>query len=897
MRWVRQLTMRTRMLFRRGKERVRLDDELQFHLDGQIAENRAAGMSDVEARRAALRSFGNPALLRDQSQATWSWAWLESLLLDLRFAWRSLRRSPGFSASVIGTLGLGIGAAAAMFTVVDHVLLRPLPYRDGDRLVQLHESDGAGKGVWDAPWLDIEEWIERNRSFESIAFAGSLGGHTYLEGKPDVLPVQVVTASPNLFQVLGAAPALGRGFEPGPPSFAVGRDASSLVLSYPVWQTAFGSDPAVVGKTAHINGKPYTVIGVMPRGFFYPKSAPDAWQVWLPVQLSEHDKERSYLSANYAVIARLRPETTVQSAQAEMAVMQKTIAAEYKDEELRTDHATAKVERFSDTLVDADVKKALLALAAASGVLWLIASVNATNLMLARGTARQREIAVRGALGASRRHVVQQMIVEGLVLSAVAAAMGIGLALAGIAIAAKTAPARLGVDLSAHVSLNVLAALCGLTLLSALMASSWPALIAARAPIEPALRQGGAQAGTNKRQHLLRGSLVAAEIAMSLTLLVVCGLLLRTIYTLHHVPLGYRTDHILVANLNIPSYRYTGQNLAQALYMPLLDRVQHLHGVEAAGLMSEAPLDKTFHIQFALRMNGNLVSAELKPVTPDIQRIFAFRMLAGRYFNPLDTPTSQPVAVVNPAFAKLYTPNKHDPSAVIGTKLWNLRPNAPAIIVGVMDDTKQMSVAEATEPEINICLCQITPDSGIYQPTTVSMDLALRTARPPETMIPTLRDILRNASPELATARFTTMDQIVEDSFGSQRMAAHLLEIFGGSAMLLCLAGLYGLLAYVVAQRTRELGVRVALGARRGNLMWLVMRQAGAMLVVGVAIGTALALASGRLVRGYLYGVGEHDGWTLASAAVLLLVSGLAAAYIPARRAARVDPMVALRSE
>jgi hypothetical protein len=296
-------------------------------------------------------------------------------------------------------------------------------------------------------------------------------------------------------------------------------------------------------------------------------------------------------------------------------------------------------------------------------------------------------------------------------------------------------------------------------------------------------------------------------------------------------------------------------------------------------------------------MNGNGIQAELKPVSADIQRIFGFKMLAGRYFNSLDSPTSEPVAVVNPAFARLFAPDKHDPSSVIGAKVWNLRPNAPARVIGIVDDTKQMSVAETTEAEVNLCLCQITPESGIYQPSTVAMDLAVRTERSTEEMVPVLRDMLGQTSPELRNSRITTMDEIVEDSYGSQRLAAHLLEIFGGSALMLCIAGLYGLLAYVVAQRTRELGVRIALGAPRARLLWLVMRQAGAMLAADLVVGSALAFAAGRLVRGFLFGVGAHDGWTIASAVALLTASGLLAAYLPARRAASVDPMQALRAE
>jgi hypothetical protein len=352
-----------------------------------------------------------------------------------------------------------------------------------------------------------------------------------------------------------------------------------------------------------------------------------------------------------------------------------------------------------------------------------------------------------------------------------------------------------------------------------------------------------------------------------------------------------------VANLSIPSYRFSSDSVESSLYQPLLQRAQQLHGVDTAGLISEVPLGQTFNIMLTLRMNGSEAAAGLKTATPDIQKIFGMKMLAGRFFTKDDTPTSQGVAVVNPAFAREYAPNKHDWNSLLGMTVWNLKKDMPAKIVGVLEDERQTAVAKPSQPEVEVCLCQITPASGIYQPSTIAMDLAVRTERPTKEMIPELRDLLKQASPELANSTFSTMDQIVEDSFGSQRLAAHLLEVFGGAALLLCVAGLYGLLAYVVTQRTRELGLRIALGAQRGNLLWLVLRQAGAMLLAGVTVGLALAWVAGRLVRGFLFGVKAHDGWTLAGAAVVLFVSGMLAAYLPARRAAAVNPMEALRSE
>jgi hypothetical protein len=299
-----------------------------------------------------------------------------------------------------------------------------------------------------------------------------------------------------------------------------------------------------------------------------------------------------------------------------------------------------------------------------------------------------------------------------------------------------------------------------------------------------------------------------------------------------------------------------------------------------------------------MQMNGYRIVAFMKAVTPEIQKVFAFRMAAGRFFGPEDTATSEPVIVVNQAFAHQYSPNEHDPKAILGERLLGAKKGEGSRVVGVIDDQHQQGVADPAVPEVEIAIPQITPESGFYDATEgIAMDLAVRTSRPAAEVIPELREILRQASPELQNATITTMDQIVEDSYGSQRLAAHLLEIFGGSALLLCVAGLYGLLAYLVTQRTRELGVRIALGASRGDLLWLVMRQAGAMLLLGVALGSGLALASGRLVGRFLYGVSAHDGKTLVAAAMLLLISGLTAAYLPARRAAGADPMEALRAE
>jgi predicted permease len=880
-----------------GRRKREIAEELEAHLRIATQEFTERGMKPEEARASAIREFGNVPLVEDIATEMWGWLWVDRLLQDIRHALRQMRRSPGFAATVIGTLALGIGAATAMFTVVDNVLLRPLPYRDADRLIAIQEHGTKDSERLGATWLDIEEWMARSRSFSQIAFFGGMPGRNFLEDSSGGgMQIAAEAVSPNLFATLGVSPSLGRDFLPEPVGSAVSKNADSVILSDTAWKAAYGGDPGILGKNVRINNKSYLVVAVMPPGIEIP-FGPSFPQVWTTITLGDQDKTRYYNSPDYPVIARLRPGVSTRAAQAEMTTIQKGIAPAYTDARVRQERSDAGVESYADSLVASDIRKALLALLAAAGVLWLIASVNATNLLLARGAARQREIAMRGALGASRSRILQQLIVESLILSGAGALLGTGLALGAVRLVGNAKPAHLNVDLSPHVNSTILGVLCGLTLLTALVSSAWPAFLAVCAPIEPVLRQGGQQSGSGRGHNRARSILVVCEVALSLTLLLACGLLLRTIYTLRHVPLGYRTDHIVVAHLAIPSYRYSGRNVIVDLYEPLLDRVQHLHGVEAAGFMSEVPLAQSFNIKLTLAMNGQSSIAILKPVSPDIRRIFGFKMVAGRFFDDQDTATSQPVVVVNLAYARLHSPNPHDPAAIVGQRFMNLRKDAQTKVIGVIDDERQAKIGEPSQPEVEVCLRQLSPGSGFYQPSTIAMDLSVRTERAPDSIIPELRSILGQANPDLTHATFNTMAQVVEDSFGSQRLAVHLLEIFGGAALLLCLAGLYGLLRYTVMQRTREMGVRIALGAQRRDVVWLVLRQACNMLLVGLALGTALALASARLIQSFLFGVTAHDASTLACAAALLLVSGLSAAYLPARSAASIDPMKALRTE
>jgi predicted permease len=834
------------------------------------------------------------------------WPIVESISADISYALRQIRKSPGFAITVIMTLATGIAASMAMFTIVDHVLLRPLPYDNAAQLVEIKEAGIKGPLIFGGTFPDIQEWRERSRTLQAIAFHTYDKPTSFLEGNAGPVQVNTPKVSTNLFATLGVKPAMGRGFDDSnADEFARNSDAKTAVLSDAVWRDGFGTDPNILGKVLRLNGNSYTVIGVMPRGFQFPFN-PEKPQIWIPIELGESDKVRiKNATPEYRIIARLKDGLGIDSAAAELRVIQAEVAKQYTDPYAREDVTSVELRGYGDSVVEGNVREALLAMLAASSMLWLIACVNVTSLLLARSASRQRDIAVRAALGASRWRITRQLLVEGLVLSGAASLLGLGLVFLGLKLFEQELTARFSFQVALSPNVPLISCLLGLTVLSAVASSVWPAIVAARTSIDPVLRQGGPQTG-RRSQHRTRGLLVVAEVTMSLTLLIACGLLLRTVYALKHVSLGFRTDQVIVADMVIPAYKFDGRNMTTALYQPLVERVQRLPGVQAASLTTAVPLGKRFPILFTLAADEQGpdaarkadLTAQFRAVGPGLQRVFGFRMLKGRFFNEGDTPGSLPVVVVNRAFAKAYSGDDRDQGKILGEKLLSYGGEKPAEIVGVLDDERQASVAEQSQPEIEVCIPQITPDSGFYRVAEgLAMNLAVRTEQSPSSFVPELREVLRSTSPELAGSTFTTMDRIVDDSFGDQRMAACLLQIFGGSALLLCVAGLYGLLAYLVTQRTQELGVRLALGAQQGQVIWLVMQQAGWILLTGSAIGLMVSFFSTRMLAGFLYGVQAHDTLTLSAAILLLLGTGLAAAYVPARRAASVDPMQALRTE
>ena len=891
------------------RQKSELNEELRTHLSMAIEDRMGRGETEDEARRNAMRELGNFPLVADVTRQMWGGVWFERIVQDVRYALRQLRRSPGFAITVVLTLALGLGAAVAMYTVVDRVLLRPLPYRDASSLVQIDEVTKDGQPGWGTAFLDIVEWRTRSQRFENIAYysveagKGHLG---FLEGKDGSIGVSDATVSANLFRTLGVHAEMGRTFLEGADGAARPEEANTILLSDTIWRNAFGADPEILGRTIKLSGEAFTVIGVMSRNFVFPYGL-EYPMVWVPMIPGDADKVRTKNETpNYQVIARLSPGSSLPDTVREMNEIQRGVAAQYTDADVRAHVTSIHIARYEDALVDDNVRKSLFALGGASAVLWLIACVNVTSLLLARATTRQREIAVRGALGAGRRRIIQQLLIEGLMLSGTAAVIGTAVAMLMLRTFEHGLHTQFNIYTVLTPNLRVLGMLLVLTVISSLASSVWPAIAAARAPIEPALRQGTSRNGTGQVAHRLRASLVVAQIAMSLTLLAACGLLLRTIYTLRHIPLGFRTDHVMVASMTIPTYKYAKRDLYKDLYAPLLERVQHLPGVESASLTTEVPLGKTFRMLFTFGNDGrssadlrrSKMRVQTRAVTPDMQKVFRFRMLKGRFFNEDDTATSLPVAIVNREFIREYQGEDSDPEKFLGTPLMYVNEGRPAaVVVGVLGDERQDDITNPAMPELEVCMPQITPNSMFYQPTGKGMDIAVRTRRNPAEIIPELRALMRKASRELNNSSFTTMQQVVEDSYGSQQLAAHLLEIFAGTAFVICIAGIYGLLAYLVTKRTHELGIRIALGSQRMRLVAMVLRQAAGMLIAGLAAGLLLAYFTSRLVGTLLYGVKPHDPWTMTAVTLVLFVGGLAAACIPARRAAAVDPMVSLRSE
>jgi predicted permease len=822
---------------------------------------------------------------------------MNSLPQDLRYALRQLRKSPVFTLTAIVTLGLGIGVNAAMFSVIEQVLLRPLPYRNASQLVIIAPHALSGTSGFDPASLpDVRDWKSRTHVFSDLAYwtiqVPTLGSRD----NPEL--VAQISSSPNLLDVLGTQPALGRGFRPDD---ANQSRAQVVILGDSVWHKVFHANPSIVGQTVPINGDPYTVIGVMPPNFQFPQNTGDEIYSPLPIHAVTEDRGDASLSA----VARLRPGVSVSQAQQEISTLHTQLLHEFASSETLE---PVRVESLRDVTTD-NVRSGLYALDAAVAVVWLIACANLAGLMLARTNARRRELAIRGALGAPKNRLIRQFFTESLLVSLLGGAAGLLAAWTSLHILGHYLAAFIPSGEQIHIDAGVCAVLLLFSCLSAVFFGVGPGLYGANLPVQEGLREGSLGSGTGRNHARWRDALVIGEIGMTLALLIAAGLLIQTLWQLRHTNLGFAPDQVDTTSIFMPTHGAWWQggdakapSIITGFYNPLEEKLRHSPGIQSVGMATIRPFTAS---HFTLDVwpadqpapaKKDTVGAAVRGSNADYFRTMGIAITTGRAFLDTDRPGTPLAVLVNQEFVRRVLGGSNP----LGTRLkWDDDDKGiTATIVGTIADIHQDSVRASSVPELYFNLDQLTPGQDMYSIlASFHMDIAVRTHLAPEAAFRVVRDAVHQLNPNLAFAEQTTMQQVVDSSLGPQTLAARLLGIFGVVALLIAVAGIYGLLAYSVSQRTRELGVRLALGAQRENILWLVLRHALLLLATGMAVGLGVAWAASGVLRSFLYGAIGYDAATVLLVIVALGLCGMTASYLPARRAASVNPVEALRSE
>jgi predicted permease len=808
--------------------------------------------------------------------------WLEDFGRDLRHSIVALRRAPEFTLVALFTLALGIGANAAIFSVVNAVLLRPLPYPESSRLIRVFETYDHKSATGSVSVPNFLDWRRQVRSFEGLAAYQTTG--MSLQGNDEAERVAALEASANLFQILRAKPLLGRTFtseEEGP-----GR-GPVVVLSEGLWRRRFGADPTILSRTVSLDGEPRTVIGVMPAGFQFP-AGPRPADLWVPIAFSPEDTE-SRGNHFLNVVARLRPGISFERASAEMSSIAATLERQYPDAQAGRGIQLA-VLRES---VVRDVRTPLLLLLAAVGLLLLIACANIANLHLARAAARKREVAVRSALGATRVRLVRQHLTESLVLALAGAAAGGIVALVAVKVASPLLAPALPLGTGVHLDLSVLAFLLLAAVASGIAFGLLPALQAAPGAERADLAASATRTTAGASHRRLRDALVVAQLALSIVLLVGAGLTLRSFRHLLQTPAGLDARGVLTLRVAIPSDRSEPRELQERLLQPLLEAVRGIPGVASAGLISLLPLDSwgtngDFWVDGQPQpAPGEAPIAELRVASPDYFKSLGIPVLAGREFAERDGLDGPRVAIINRALARKHFPGV-DP---VGRRLRrDVGDEEVYTVVGVVGDVRQSGLGQEPLPEITF---PYGNPGGLGLPSGVT--IAIRTTVAPASVSRAVRQAIRGTAPGQGVYAVRTMSEVIDGSLTGRRLAVWLIGAFGAVALALAAGGLYGVISYLVATRTREVGIRMALGADRGNVLRLVVGRGATLVGAGSAVGLLGALAATTLIARWLYGIGPRDPLTFVAVAALLAAVALLATYVPALRAAAVSPVEALR--
>ncbi len=877
MSWRRELT-KFGALFRRRKPVDDLAEEIRSHLEMEEQENRESGMAPEEAHYAALRRFGNVTLAQERSREMWGWNSVETLWQDLRFGLRMLAKNPGFTAVAVLTLALGIGATTAIISVVDTVLWQGTPYQDPSQLVEISAKNPKGEEEWVCAG-DFNDWQAQSQAFESLAAYKRWELRVLTgAGEPDEVWASPVTT--NFFHLLGVNVIIGRTF--------LASETQTLVLSNEYWRSHYAADPKILGKTLVLDGKPYTVIGIAPASLEFPD--PNT-QIWVPLTFSaaeKNDHEHKRLS----VIARLKPGVTRQQAQAAMDLAAHRLAMQYPKTNAGR---TAPVKPFKGREIGSPLRSAIWALLGAVFFVLLIVCTNVTSMLLARGATREGEIAVRAALGAGRWRLIRQLVVEGVLLAGAASLAGLGLASWGLATIVSLMPKYSLVETQAihriAINLPVLGFTVALALLTGTVVSILPALRISSPNLNESLKQRGRASGASAGGSRVQRALIVSEVALALVLLVGAGLMIQSFERLETTPTGFIPDHLLTVRVPLVKYKHSEGPQSAAFYRNVLERIQAIPGVRAAGMANNLPFTG-FHtaVDFPAPPNsaGGPFYVATRSVSPGYFHAMGIPLKEGRDFTPADNQKDAPcVRIVNEAMVRRYWPGE-DP---VGKQVPKAcRNDAPALIVGLVADSKQDSVDLQVHPEIYHPYAQFPFASFL-------VTFVVRTASNPTEVAAAVRHAVWEVDHDQPVIQIRTMENVVTESIWRQHVSASIMGIFAAIALVLAAVGIYGVFSYAVSRRTHEIGIRAALGATRGDILWLVVREGLALTLIGVGVGIVAALGLTRLLAGLLYGIRPRDPLTFATLSLLLTGVALLAMYIPARRATKVDPMVALRYE
>lgn len=866
-----------------------LERELQADLELEQEQQQENGASAEEARYAARRAFGNTMLIREQTHEVWGWAAVEHIAQDLRYALRQMRRSPGFALAAILTLALGMGANTAVFSVVDAVLLKPLGYPDPDRIVQmfLWSQEGSARGQSVEDFRFLREHANSLEDLSAYDFAQSEMGLT--SGTPE--QVHGIHVSANYFRLFGVPFRLGRAFNEDE-DHANGPNV--IVLSYGLWHRRFGGDGEIVGKQISLDKQWYTVVGVANESFH---AEPDA-QLWIPFHFNLEGGDQLH---SFGIAARLKPGISLEQANAQLDAASE---AARRDSTLPDPDLHFQARRFRDAMVE-NVRSSLLTMQGAVILVLLIACANVANLLLMRTTVRRRELAIRGAIGAGRGRIARQLTIESFMLCALGCIVGTAFGVAGVHALLLASPASLprlqNTGIFFSLDWRVLAFAAGISALTAIVFGVFPALIACRKGFEIALRENGARTGMGRRGRRSLSAIAAGEIALSLTLIIGASLLVRTFIALNSVTPGFDSHDVVLMTMPLRGEHYETAAGVAALVREARSRLAAIPDVEDVAATFSAPYASRMGMSFASTSGGARIEGDAlwQSVSPGYLSVLKIPVLRGRAFANEDNAAGAGVVLINEAMAKKFWAER-DPigqQILMGEGLGSKFADRPRQIIGIFADVRDEDLSQVPEPAMMIPDAQ-TPD-GIVQMEAGFGPIwwLVRTRQNPMQMIPAISDQLRQASEGRPVGTIETMDDVLSESIATQRFNMLLLGSFAAIAFLLGAVGIYGVIAYSVEQRRHEIGVRMALGADRSRVRGMILREGIVTGLAGIACGLGSAFFLVRLLAGLLYGVSMRDPAVFLGVPWLLLLVVTAATWIPARRAARLDPVRALRAE